>query len=791
MVKAANQTACKDVAIRGVFAAIKTGRWKKPIEEIRLLYDSVLQETGKRQEAKKAVDSLKKKLPGMTPSGQFSRRDKEALVQHSGVFCADLDFLGTQKGAVQRQLRTSVHLFAMFISPTGDGVKALFKISDEPERHADSVRAIAKHIFELTGAVIDESGKDVSRLCFVSFDPDIYVNEEAVPIAPLPPEPKPQRCESDASADLGLRGQIAIELLGEIEWDSGTHGFLSCPGKHLHTTGDGPRDCEIHLDGVPTLHCFHTSCRGFIDGLNHELRKRIGKAEAEPSVGSDGSVLDVDESDEAVWPFPLHCLPLRVVPMAKAVCETERVPESLVGCCALGMLSASVGAKLIVQSGSNRITRGNIYLMASAESGSGKSETFRHMAKPFQGFESDRIERWKEEQPETVARRDLLKADIRARGRQYSKGFDEKDKYPKGRDEEEEEERKKKRDQEKQKHNEKRTRINEEVKRFQLELQELESRLHAPTLSCEDITNEKLADLLSKNDEQLASLSSDALSIVNILLGRYNKLDRTDESLYLKAFSGDPCVVHRMGREPIYLRSPCLSALWLTQPDKMQSLLDERSLNEGGLIPRILACHTNCEPREIGENPPAIPVNVEKDYAALIFSLLETYRLAYEIFLIKPTPEALQALNDHHDAIVKKRRGELRDVTAYAARWNEQAWRIAVCLHAGTHGSEAHAQPLSLETAQHAIELADWFAAEQLRILNTGRMQRKTERLEKLKKLIRQHNGAVTLRYLRRNNGFEPDEVRDLAAKFPTQLVIEKRETGGRPSEIVTLCKKL
>jgi hypothetical protein len=42
-----------------------------------------------------------------------------------------------------------------------------------------------------------------------------------------------------------------------------------------------------------------------------------------------------------------------------------------------------------------------------------------------------------------------------------------------------------------------------------------------PTLTCEDITSEKLADLLSKNDEQLASMSSDALSIVNILLGRY------------------------------------------------------------------------------------------------------------------------------------------------------------------------------------------------------------------------------------------------------------------------------
>ena len=117
---------------------------------------------------------------------------------------------------------------------------------------------------------------------------------------------------------------------------------------------------------------------------------------------------------------------------------------------------------------------------------------------------------------------------------------------------------------------------------------------------------------------------------------------------------------------------------------------------------------------------------------------------------------------------MKRRRGELRDVTSYAARWNEQAWRIAVCLHAGTHGSQAHEQPVSLETAQRAIALADWFAAEQLRILNAGRTQRKIERLQKLKELIvQQYNGVATLRDLQRNNGFEPAETRELAATFP------------------------
>ena len=65
-----------------------------------------------------------------------------------------------------------------------------------------------------------------------------------------------------------------------------------------------------------------------------------------------------------------------------------------------------------------------------------------------------------------------------------------------------------------------------------------------------------------------------------------------------KAFR-HPRTVHRMSRLPINLKAPCLAGLWLTQPDKLQSLLDERSLNEGGLIPRILACHTNAQLRRL------------------------------------------------------------------------------------------------------------------------------------------------------------------------------------------------
>jgi hypothetical protein len=55
--------------------------------------------------------------------------------------------------------------------------------------------------------------------------------------------------------------------------------------------------------------------------------------------------------------FPLYCLPPAIADMARAIANTELTPESLAGCCTLGILSASVGAGLQVESGPHRTTR--------------------------------------------------------------------------------------------------------------------------------------------------------------------------------------------------------------------------------------------------------------------------------------------------------------------------------------------------------------------------------------------------------------------------------------------------
>ena len=61
--------------------------------------------------------------------------------------------------------KTSPHLWALFLSPTGNGLKAVFRVRADGAKHAGSFRAVEKHVSKVTGIQIDESGKDVSRLC--------------------------------------------------------------------------------------------------------------------------------------------------------------------------------------------------------------------------------------------------------------------------------------------------------------------------------------------------------------------------------------------------------------------------------------------------------------------------------------------------------------------------------------------------------------------------------------------------------------------------------------------------
>ncbi len=334
-----------------IIEAIRTGgkgkKVKGQVQHIRNRFEAELANTRDLKRAKAAIDSLKKSLPAVLWSGAFNERKNDALVQYSGLLCADLDSLGADLPAIREELKQSPHLWALFTSPSGYGLKAVFRVPPDASQHAGSFRAIREHVRKLTGVEVDQSCKDVARLCFLSYDPDIYYNPGAREIEPLPDPERPARMFNGA-VDLSERQRIAEESLGKIDWQSETSGYLLCPGKHLHTTGEGERDCRIDLDNVPTVYCFHNSCRAIIAGVNHELRSRIGKVErasnaAVISVINDKRDVGLQPAPAPYVPPPLTLLPSQLQEYVCAEAESLNVDVSYILLPMLSSLGSAIG----------------------------------------------------------------------------------------------------------------------------------------------------------------------------------------------------------------------------------------------------------------------------------------------------------------------------------------------------------------------------------------------------------------------------------------------------------------
>ena len=126
--------------------------------------------------------NAKKKLPIVLFSGQFSERSDDKLFDHSGFIVLDFDHVadGDEQGLAQTKsvLATDQYSYATWISPSGDGIKLLVRITN-PERHRDHFRALQVYFSKQYGVTPDPSGLNESRACFESYDPDIVVNEGA------------------------------------------------------------------------------------------------------------------------------------------------------------------------------------------------------------------------------------------------------------------------------------------------------------------------------------------------------------------------------------------------------------------------------------------------------------------------------------------------------------------------------------------------------------------------------------------------------------------------------------
>ena len=86
--------------------------------------------------AKDAVNSLKKRLPGVTPSGRFAKRASTEILMHSGILCVDVDKVD-DPASLREKLESDPFVLTAFVSPYRARTKGL---GSNPSGHQSSLR---------------------------------------------------------------------------------------------------------------------------------------------------------------------------------------------------------------------------------------------------------------------------------------------------------------------------------------------------------------------------------------------------------------------------------------------------------------------------------------------------------------------------------------------------------------------------------------------------------------------------------------------------------------------------
>ena len=154
------------VQVSKILDRIREGASKELVTQIR------------REKNKSERNELKKRLPSVCFSGKFSKRADNSLLEHSGLICLDFDGYEKKKDMTddKNKMMKDKYTFSVFISPSGNGLKVLVKIPADAENHVKYFQSLEKYY---NSTHFDTTSKNISRVCYESYEPLIYVNDKS------------------------------------------------------------------------------------------------------------------------------------------------------------------------------------------------------------------------------------------------------------------------------------------------------------------------------------------------------------------------------------------------------------------------------------------------------------------------------------------------------------------------------------------------------------------------------------------------------------------------------------
>ena len=232
----------------------------------------------------------------------------------------------------------------------------------------------------------------------------------------------------------------------------------------------------------------------------------------------------------------------------------------------------------------------------------------------------------------------------------------------------------------------------------------------APRLWIEDVTAERLQQMLSDHGEKI-SLLSDEGGIFEILAGLYNS-GKINVDVLLQAYSGTSVRIERGGRSA-YLDNPALTVGLTVQPGIIRELGvgAKRKLRDNGLLARFLYCIPK---GNVGNRSPRMPSRIDpavkQAYESGLKRMLDISPIvnadgSQHPHVLRVSDQALELWYDFAEEVetMLAEGGELEAISDWGGKLAGNVFRVAGNYHVVKGGDST--TEIDVETMDQAISL--------------------------------------------------------------------------------------
>ena len=275
---------------------IRNGKWKNEVSSYRQLMRD-----GKSEEAGR----VKSNLPAILVAGVCEGGHTKAnFRKFSGELVIDVDGCDDRAKELLDLLKAQPWVRAGWISVSGNGFKVVVRADAETPYEFEKLAypQVAARVQELIGFPVDKQCKDLTRMCYVSWDEDAFYNEDCEAF----PWQENASVPTDSSQSVSSEMSDSIEeippLGKEKKTASGANGFIA--------------------------HFFERFCRthAFVPGSRHDFLLKLGA-----SARRQG--FNLEELNQLISLAELHCFAPDYTPgeIARNITDSYHFTENRMG----------------------------------------------------------------------------------------------------------------------------------------------------------------------------------------------------------------------------------------------------------------------------------------------------------------------------------------------------------------------------------------------------------------------------------------------------------------------------